>query len=82
MRTAFDILLVLALCILLWLYSRLIAYYDGQPRKPASGPAFGVFACHRPEPDVFERRGTREQPKDAAASATSQGRQSEAVPHG
>jgi len=83
MRTVFDLSLVLALYGLLRLYSRLIAYCDdGRPTKPASGPAFGVFTCHRPEPDASERRGMREPPKDAAGSATSQRRQSEAVPRG
>jgi len=83
MRTILDLLLVLALCVLLWLYSRLIAYCDdGRPTKPASGPAFGVFTCHWPEPDASERRGMHEPPKDAAGAATSQRRQSEAVPRG
>ena len=83
MRTVFDLLLVLALYVLLRLYSRLIAYCDdGRPTKAASGPAFGVFTCHRPEPDASERRGMREPPKSSADAAPTQLRQPEGAPRG
>jgi hypothetical protein len=82
MRAAFDFLIVLALGVALWLYARLIAYYDGRPRKAASGPAFGVFAPRGLDADASRQPTAPEPSKTAGAPPSSQRPPSKAATRG